>query len=130
MISSLNKNILLSCALFISAINGIAQISVPRSVSFNLKSTTISHSLPTSNVVTDIVVQGDTIWLGTGKGLSRSLDGGRTWKNYYGTPEFGTEDISALAVRGKEVWVATAHSVVRNDASLPEGSGFRVSTAG
>jgi hypothetical protein len=83
-----------------------------------------------SNSITDIKIQGDTVWLGTGKGLSRSTDAGRTWKNYYGTPEFGTEDISALAVKGKTVWVATAHSVDVNGSSLPEGSGLRYSSDG
>ncbi|MEW6061292.1 MAG: hypothetical protein AB1600_05045, partial [Bacteroidota bacterium] len=130
MILSLNKYLILAIVLTLTVASVTAQIAVPRPVSLSLRSTTNSQSLPTSNVVTDIVVAGDTVWLGTGKGLSRSTDGGRTWKNYYNTPEFGTEDISAIAVREKEIWVATAHSVVRNDASLPEGSGFRISTDG
>jgi photosystem II stability/assembly factor-like uncharacterized protein len=85
---------------------------------------------PLSNSVVDIVVANDTIWLGTGKGLSRSANGGRSWKNYYGDADFGTENISAIAVRGKEIWVATAHSVERDGNFLPEGSGLRHSTDG
>ncbi len=83
-----------------------------------------------SNSVTDIFFVGDTMWIGTGKGLSRSVDGGRTWKNYYGTPEFGKEDVSAIAVFKNQIWVATAHSVVIDDKSLPEGSGIRYSSDG
>lgn len=89
-----------------------------------------TDAAPLSNSIIDIVVAGDTLWLGTGKGLSRSIDGGATWKNYYNTPEFGTEDISAIAVRGRNIWVATAHTVERDGSSLPEGSGLRHSSDG
>ncbi len=85
---------------------------------------------PLSNSVTDIIVSSSTIWLGTGKGLSRSTDNGTTWRNYYNTPEFGQEDISAIAVHNNEVWVATAHSKDVDGSSLPEGSGLRYSIDG
>ncbi|MBI2427655.1 MAG: hypothetical protein HYV29_02465 [Ignavibacteriales bacterium] len=114
-----------------ASITSLPAQSIPLTKASSFKLTgTSDASKPQSNVVTDIEIQNDTIWLGTGKGLSRSTDGGRTWKNYYNSPEFGTEDVSAIAVRGNEIWVATAHSVIRNDASLPEGSGFKISTDG
>jgi len=83
-----------------------------------------------SNSVSDMLIVGSTVWLGSGKGLSRSTDGGATWKHYYNTPEFGTEDVSAIAVHGNEVWVALAHSVERDGTSLPEGGGLRYSPDG
>ena len=52
---------------------------------------------PASNSISAMLVQGDTVWLGTSRGLSRSTDKGLTWRNYYGDPEFGTENISAIA---------------------------------
>lgn len=97
--------------------------------SFSLTGTADSPT-PLSNSIVDIVVSNDTIWLGTGKGLSRSTNRGSTWKNYYGSAAFGKENISAIAVRGKEIWIATAHSVERDGNFLPEGSGFRHSTDG
>ncbi|MDP1678175.1 MAG: hypothetical protein Q8L88_15065 [Bacteroidota bacterium] len=105
----------------------IAQIMFEKG--YNLSGSS-SSSIPLSNSITDISIQGDTIWLGTGKGLSRSIDGGKSWKNYYDTPEFGNEDISALAVRGKDVWVALARSVEIDGQSLPEGRGLRYSSDG
>lgn len=118
-----------SSLLFVSLLP--AQPGILKEKSFSFASTTAAHDAqPLSNSVTDIVVAHDTLWLGTGKGLSRSIDGGNTWKNYYGTQEFGTEDISAIAVRGKDVWVATAHSIEKDNSSLPVGSGFRHSTDG
>ena len=108
----------------------IAEGQVLRQDSFKLERTTSTSSAitPISNSVTDIVVSGTTIWLGTGKGLSRSTDGGLTWKNYYGTPQFGLEDVSAIAIHNSEVWVATAHDTTVDGSDLPVGSGLRYST--
>jgi hypothetical protein len=107
-----------------------AQTRVLHAKSFELTQTSSGSPLQAGNSITDVVVSNDTIWLGTGKGLSRSTDGGRSWKNYYDTPEFGKEDISAVAFRGKDVWVATAHTVDKDGQSLPEGSGLRYSSNG
>src|SRR5208283_2740268 len=98
--------------------------------SFRLESTKASpiSVTPLSNSVTDIVVSGTTIWLGTGKGLSRSTDGGLTWTNYYGQAAFGEEDISAIAIHNTEVWAATAHDTTVDGSSLPVGSGLRYSS--
>lgn len=115
------------CFSFIAA---FSQSHILSEKSFELSQSLSVSPLQLSNSITDVAIQGDTIWLGTGKGLSRSTDGGRTWKNYFGTPEFGEEDVSAIAVRGKEVWIATAHSVQKDDQSLPEGSGLRYSSDG
>ena len=105
-----------------------AQSGVLNERSFRLQRSESSSPLPAGNSVTDIVVHNDTLWFGSGKGLSRSTDGGRSWTNYYNTAAFGTEDIAAIAVRGKEVWVSTAHSVSINGSDLPEGSGLRYSS--
>lgn len=101
---------------------------------FSLKkgteTTANASSSQLSNSITDIVISGDTVWLGTGKGLSRSTDGGATWKNYFQSAEFGEEDISAIAVSGKNIWAATAHSVEKDGQNLPVGSGLRHSSDG
>jgi hypothetical protein len=120
--------LLLSCVIYCETL--FAQAHILSENSFQLLQTTGTLSSQLSNTITDISINNDTIWLGTGKGLSRSTDGGRSWKNYYDTPEFGKEDISALAVRGKNVWVATAHSITKDGQSLPEGSGLRYSSNG
>ena len=83
---------------------------------------------PASNSINDILVVGDTIWLGTSRGLSQSTDNGSTWKNYYNTSEFGTESITALLYAKGVIFASTAHSIEKDGASLPEGSGFRFSS--
>lgn len=83
---------------------------------------------PVSNSISDIVIVGDTIWLGTSRGLSRSTDNGKTWTNFYGTPAFGTESISAVGYQNGIIYAATAHSIERDGQTLPEGSGIRYSS--
>ncbi|NUN09351.1 MAG: hypothetical protein HUU54_09270 [Ignavibacteriaceae bacterium] len=85
---------------------------------------------PASNSINDILVAGDTIWLGTSRGLSRSTDNGLTWKNFYGSQVFGTESISAIVYDygTNTIWAATAHSTEVAGSTLPEGSGLRYSS--
>ncbi len=96
----------------------------------SLEKISSSSPVPIGNSITDIVVAGDTIILGTGKGLSISYDRGESWTNFYAHPDFGTESISAVAYKNGYIWVATAHSVEKNDQILPEGSGLRYSSDG
>ncbi len=83
---------------------------------------------PVSNSISDIVIVGDTIWLGTSRGLSRSTDKGKNWTNYYGSNAFGTESISAVGYHNGIIFAATAHSIERDGQTLPEGSGIRYSS--
>ena len=83
---------------------------------------------PASNSINDILVVGDTIWLGTSRGLSQSIDHGATWKNYYNTSEFGTESVTALLYTRGVIFASTAHSVDKDGTSFPEGSGLRFSS--
>ncbi len=88
----------------------------------------ISDNTPLSNSILDIVIVKDTIWLGTTKGLSRSIDGGVSFTNYYNTADFGTESISAIGYNNGVIWAATAHNTERDGQSLATGSGLRYST--
>ncbi|MEK7818640.1 MAG: hypothetical protein AAB255_02480 [Bacteroidota bacterium] len=83
-----------------------------------------------SNSVTDIIAKGDSLILGTGKGLSISPNGGLSWKNFFNTNDFAQEDISAMSINKNEFWIATAHSENKNDEYLPVGSGIRFSNNG
>jgi len=86
---------------------------------------------PLSNSITDIISNGDTIWLGTSRGVSLSLDGGENWTNFYGQENFGTDNISAIAYNKttKTFWCATAKSTeVTGGQTLPEGTGLKYTT--
>ncbi len=86
-----------------------------------------SSENPASNSINDILVVGDTIWLGTSRGLSQSTDNGLSWKNYYNSSEFGTESVTALLYANGVLFASTAHSIEKDGSSLPEGSGIRFS---
>ena len=85
----------------------------------------VNDENPTGNGITDIVVIGDTIWVGTGNGLSVSFDNGNNWKSFTGTTEFGSEDISAIGYNNGVVWVATAHNEIINNETIDVGSGLK-----
>jgi len=92
------------------------------------KGNKIVDETPAGNSISDIVTIGDTVWLGTGKGLSVSYNNGESWKNYFRDSNFGTESISAIAYYRGIIAASTAHSVNKNGEDLPEGSGLRIST--
>lgn len=87
---------------------------------------------PASNSISDILTLGDTVWLGTSRGVSLSTNRGAAWTNFYQTSAFGTEAISAIGFDhySKTFWAATAHSIEKDGQSLPEGSGLRFTTNG
>lgn len=79
------------------------------------------------NSISDISVIGDTIILGTNKGLSISFSAGTAWENFYGISPFGEESISGVDIKDGLVCVSTAHSVQKDGQDLPEGSGIKIS---
>jgi len=89
-----------------------------------------SDDTPVSNSINDIIIVGDTVWLATSRGISKSTDNGASWKNYYQTTAFGTENVSGIAFNNGVFCAATAHSVDKDGTSYPEGSGIRLSTDG
>ncbi|RPI17006.1 MAG: hypothetical protein EHM58_10840 [Ignavibacteriae bacterium] len=81
-----------------------------------------------SNFISDILVAGDTIWFGTGKGVSRTTNNGVSFQNYHGLEPFGDYDVSGIAVYKNFVVVATAESRDVNGETEPAGTGIKVSS--
>jgi len=81
-----------------------------------------------SNSVSDIViVDENTIWIGTGKGLSKTEDGGQTWKTYSRKQGIGRGGVSAIAVNDSLIWVATAIDTLFDGENWPAGGGLSYS---
>ncbi|NOS85294.1 MAG: hypothetical protein HOP31_09155 [Ignavibacteria bacterium] len=95
-------------------------------------SSPVSSQTIISNFISDIIVVsndgGDTVWFGTGKGISRTTNRGLSFENFYGTEPFGDDDVSGLAVYKNWVVVATAYSQLINEEYVPTGTGIKVSS--
>ncbi len=94
-------------------------------------SSPVSSQTIISNFISDIIVVGsgnDTIWFGTGKGISRTTNYGISFQNFYGTEPFGEDDVSGLAVYKNWLVVGTAKSVLVGEEYRPIGTGIKVSS--
>jgi len=85
-------------------------------------------SLLPSNSASDIYVAHDTVWFGTDKGLSQTIDGGMSFRNFANTPPFDSKGTSAIALNDKVIWVAIASSFTQDNQSVPQGEGLDFST--
>jgi len=86
------------------------------------------NSLPQSNSIAKIIPRGDTIWVGSGTGLSYTTDAGRSWKLFTMAETFDGKSVSAVAIRGNTIWVASEYSTQSDNQSVPTGGGLHYST--
>jgi hypothetical protein len=100
-----------------------AQSLFPRSPALGTAQPEFKAQIP-SNSVSHISVTGVSLWIGTGRGLARSPNGGRSWQNYSSLPEFKSPGIYAIAAKGDTVWCSTGFNKDVNDQSVQTGSGF------
>ncbi|MBR9975286.1 MAG: exo-alpha-sialidase, partial [Bacteroidetes bacterium] len=120
-----------------AALTGVAALflSVSPSTAQQLPKTyELSRSLagaadrPLSNSAVDLLARGDTLWVGGGKGIDRTADGGATWTHFGDTTPFDLEDIAALEAHGGVMWASLAGSEDTEQGDLPKGLGLVVST--
>lgn len=97
-------------------------LSAPETVIPNFSAT------PISNFITDILLNGDTIWFATGSGIMKSLNNLSSFESYAGLSPFGNDDISGFNINRNILAVATAVSQEINGESVPTGTGIKVST--
>jgi hypothetical protein len=118
---------LLQSSLLLMFIGGSvhAQSKLPKQ--FSLQGQSQTTPLPPSNSVSHIVTRGLTLWAGTGKGLARTLNGGRSWEQFRTVPQFVNEGIFSIAVRGDTIWASTGFDKKLDDGSIPTGSGYTYS---
>ena len=83
---------------------------------------------PVSNFITDILLNGDTVWFATGSGLMRTIDDFASFQSYYGLDPFGTDDIAGFNLNGKILAASTAVSQEISGESVPTGTGIKIST--
>ena len=90
----------------------------------------VTSQLPPSNSVSHIRIEDSTIWIGTSKGLAKSVDGARSWISYRGDSAFANEGIFAVAMNKETIWASTGFEKELNEGSVQTGSGYAFSTNG
>ncbi len=80
-----------------------------------------------SNTVTDLVVTDIGIWLGTGRGLSKTVNDGLLFESYDEENGLGKGGVSAIAVRDDIIWVATGFDTLTDVGRVQAGGGLSYS---
>lgn len=103
---------------------------------FEIYSTSIHTSItPPSNNVSHMAVDTSrgitSLWIGTGKGLAKSSNTGRSWIDYGSDPAFADPGIFAISsMNNTIIWAATGHDENTDGGSVQTGSGYAFSTNG
>ncbi|MEE9288322.1 MAG: hypothetical protein V3U69_01900, partial [Bacteroidota bacterium] len=119
--SSLLHTVILTCCCSIA-------FSQSKPLSFKLDAIEQGqHPLPPSNSVSHIVTVDPTLWIGTSKGLARTLNGGVSWEHFRTLPEFVNDGIFAIAVRSDTIWTSTGFTKEVDDNDVQTGSGYTFS---
>jgi len=103
-----------------------AQVGALAKPSLNASSGTAA-GLPT-NSISHLTVKGSDLWLGTGKGLARTTDGGLTFSSFRNVPQFPTQSVFSLDIHGQAIWCGTGYTKDVQDASVQTGTGYAYST--
>ena len=129
---TMNRRVILHSVLHVAVIAGLAYAPAPGQSkflpSYKLEASTTERTatIP-SNSVSHIAVRGSTLWIGTSRGLARSMNGGRTWETFTGVPAFTTQGIFSIAIRDDSVWTSTGYSRDVDGQAVQTGSGFAYS---
>ena len=125
------KKYLLIVALIFGTSNFIFSQNILKDFHLNFGSNkfnkTLTSATPLGNSISDIVVIGDTILIGSGTGLSISINNGDSWENYYQTNNFGTDAIASVNYNKytSTIWVSTVRAY---DADVSMGTGLHYSS--
>jgi len=84
---------------------------------------------PPSNSIDALVASGDSLWIGTSKGLGLAVKGS-AWKNFTNMTPFDDKGISAIATKNGLTWTAIGYSVKRDGDYVQTGGGLNWSSDG
>ncbi len=116
------KIIILLIVIFAAA---TAQIYKPNGYRLNSESEgTVNHQL--GNAMVDMVTKDSLLWAGSGYGLNRTTDAGRSWTAFTSRDYLGKGGIAALAfMDDSTLWIATAFdTTVADGSNLDAGGGL------
>lgn len=108
---------------FLSALVLHAQLVKP--TQFSLAAADSVYNGLIGSSISDVVGSGDTLWLGSGYGLSATFDNGSSFVGFSQRfSNLGSGGVSALAVWGDTIWVATGFDTTTAFGTLKAGGGI------
>lgn len=106
---------------------GQAQVRLLSTPSLGAKTDVTLSQVP-SNSISQVVTRQNQLWIGTGKGVARSIDGGRTFVSYRNVPQFARPGVFALDVKGDTIWCATGYvEETQSAGNVQTGTGYSYS---
>ena len=114
---------------FMSSVSLQAQLLRP--TNFSLESADSVYSGLIGSSISDLAGQGDSLWLGSGHGLSATYDNGESFVGFSSRfSNLGQGGVSALAVWGDTIWVAMGFDTTTAFGDLKAGGGISRSVNG
>ena len=114
---------LLSIITAFSSLSVHAQLLRPSTFSLESPDTVYSGLIGSS--ISDLAGQGDTLWMGSGHGLSATYDNGDSFVGFSSRfSNLGQGGVSALAVWGDTIWVAMGFDTTTAFGDLKAGGGI------
>ncbi len=99
---------------------------VPLSAQGLFRSAADLSSLLPGNGASHFEATGDTLWFGTNKGITRSVDGGATWETF-ADRNFPHPGVAAMSILGGGIWAGTVYDENQSQQTVQVGGGFSVS---
>jgi photosystem II stability/assembly factor-like uncharacterized protein len=90
--------------------------------------TSTDGSQPSSNSAIEIITRNDSVFVGSGRGLDFTSDGGQSWRHIGSEAPFSNEDIGAACWLGDVIWISLAGSDRIDQNDIPKGMGLAQST--
>ncbi|NQV49783.1 MAG: hypothetical protein HQ507_04775 [Candidatus Marinimicrobia bacterium] len=114
---------LITLGILLVSISLEAQLLRPST--FSLESADTVYSGLIGSSISDLAGHGDTLWLGSGHGLSASYDNGASFVGFSQRfSNLGQGGVSALEVWGDTIWVATGFDTTTGFGDLKAGGGI------
>lgn len=77
-----------------------------------MRVTDVSHGMFGERTINDIGIIDTTVWVGSARGLERSVDRGQFWTRFTGEEAIFDAPIYVMAVDGDELWCATRLGII------------------
>jgi hypothetical protein len=105
---------------------GAANAQTP--TTFRLDAAAETFDRPPGNTASHATASADTVWFGTSRGLTRTIDGGASWTHFRSDTAFQPHGIFSIHLGSHAVWTSTGETRETGSAGRqPAGTGYTFS---